>query len=183
MSTKGISTSGLLRERFLADTDVDPEIVILLRKLGFLARSAHKIKCVNDDTQLLKWARRNGYILVCHDRHKDTKTKHAFYAEMYRRGGHVIRVTQPPSQSPLLTLAKILIHRSNWLAHFQEESGEFVAPAFQEGSFKSAGKLYERITQQQQLPFCPESAIIERHPLKSHSRRKSARVLPEATLI
>jgi hypothetical protein len=165
------------------DTDVDPEVAVLLRKVGFAAKSAHHIKCVNDDTLLLRWARKHNYILVCHDKHRDTKTRHSFYTEMYRSGGHVIRVTQPPSQSALLTLGKILVHRPSWQGHFQEDSGEFVAPASQAGKFISAAALYERIALQRQLPFAPDVAMTRRHPLRSRPRSKRPRSPTEATLI
>ena len=77
-------------ERFLVDSDINPELVVLLRKVGFKATHAAWQQIPNDDTEYLVWARKHCYILVCHDKHRDTKTRYSFYSEMYYRERQVI---------------------------------------------------------------------------------------------
>jgi len=158
-------------ERFLIDTDVDPELNVLLRKLGFRSRLVLTLKIPNDDTQLLIWARKQGYILVCHDKHRDAKTKHAFFSEMYYRGGWVIRISGEPGQPALWALGKILVHRPTWQKHFAENSG--VAVVHPSGcNFTSANTLYERTRYSLRLPFDdPAIPLLERQPLPKRQRK------------
>ncbi len=104
-------------ERFLIDSDIDPELVFLLRKVGLKATHATWHDIPNDDTGYLVWARNHGYILVNHDKHRDAKTKYSFYSEMYYRGGRVIRVGKP-GQATLRLLGCILAQHHKWSAHF-----------------------------------------------------------------
>lgn len=176
MSTKGISIDKSQplpynTERFLIDSDIDPELVYLLRKVGLKAMHANWQKVPNDDTQYLKWARTRGYILVNHDKHRDAKTKYSFYTEMYYRGGRVIRVGSP-GQSTLRLLGCILAQRHRWLEHFEKDSGE--ASVHPSGcNFTSAAKLFERSQYKMRLPFeDPSIPLKERQPSKKSPKRK-----------
>jgi len=153
-------------ERFLVDSDIDPELVLLLRKVGFKATHAsYHEKIPNDDTKYLAWARKRDYILVTHDKHRDAKTKYSFYSEMYYRGGRVIRVGKP-GQPALRLLGCILAQRHMWSAHFATDSGEAVVHP---GGchFKNAGELLERSKYKMRLPFeDPSTPLKQRQPLK-----------------
>lgn len=143
MSTNNTSTNDSRREGFLIDSDVDPELVDLLKKLGFQAENVLQVNVPNDDTQLLIWARQHGYILVCHDKHRDAKTRYSFYGEMRYRGGHVLRISGEPGQPALFALGKILVHRPKWQEEFSQSSGECVV--YPSGStFTPAKTLFER---------------------------------------
>jgi hypothetical protein len=138
-------------ERFLVDSDIDPELVFLLRKVGFKATHATWQKVPNDDTEYLKWGRKRGYILVCHDKHRDTKTKYTFYSELYYHGGRIIRVGKP-GHPPLRLLGCILAQRHMWSAYFTKDSGE--ASVHPSGcNFTSASELLERSQYTMRLPF------------------------------
>jgi hypothetical protein len=152
-------------ERFLVDSDIDPELVILLRKVGFKATHATWHNIPNDDTKYLVWARNHHYILVNHDKHRDVKTKYAFYSEMYYRGGRVIRVGKP-GQPTLRLLGCILAQRHMWLDYFAKDSGEAVVHP-SGCNFKNAYELFERSKYQMRLPFeDPAIPLKDRQPLK-----------------
>ncbi len=153
-------------ERFLVDSDVDIELVALLRRVGFKATHVTTHKTIpNDDTALLAWARKHDHILVCHDKHRDAKTKYAFYSEMYYHGGQVIRVGKP-GQSTLRLLGCILAQRHMWQKYFIKDSGE--ATVHPSGcNFKTAYELLERSKYELRLPFeDPAIPLKERKPLK-----------------
>jgi hypothetical protein len=154
---------------------MDVELVTLLRKVGF-RHSIHatwRSDIPNDDTQYLIWARKRKYILVCHDKHRDAKTRHAFYSEMYYHGGQVIRVGQP-GQSTLRLLGCILAQRHRWQDEFGKDSGEaIVHPSG--CNFTSASKLLERSKYKLRLPFAdPAVPLKDRKPLEKvkTTRRK-----------
>jgi hypothetical protein len=136
-----------------------------LRKLGSKSTHATWHKIPNDDTEYLKWARKNGYILVCHDHHKDAKTKYSFYSEMYYRGGQVIRVGKP-GQPTLRLLGCILAQRHVWQEHFKRDSGE--ASVHPGGcNFTNARQLFERSCYTLRLPFeDPAIPLKNRKPIK-----------------
>ena len=169
LSTKAILTGNQQQhdlERFLVDSDIDPELVILLRKVGFKATHVtFHPNIPNDDTELLKWGRKQGYILVCHDKHKDAKTMYSFYSEMYYHGGRVIRVGKP-GQSTLRLLGCILAQRHKWSEFFNTDSGEAsVHPSGCNPS--SASKLLDRSSYTMRIPFPdPSIPLKERQPLK-----------------
>ena len=160
-------------ERFLVDSDIDPELVILLRKVGFKATHATWHNIPNDDTGYLIWGRKHRYILVNHDKHRDAKTKYSFYSEMYYRGGKVIRVGKP-GHSVLRLLGCILAQRHRWLDCFSQDSGE--ASVHPSGcKFNSAETLLKRSTYTMRLPFeDPSIPVKERAPSKRkyQTRRK-----------
>ncbi|MBN1862519.1 MAG: DUF5615 family PIN-like protein [Dehalococcoidales bacterium] len=174
MSTNGISIDkSQLQppnlERFLVDSDIDPELVFLLRKVGFRATHASWRNIPNDDTKFLVWARKYGYILVSHDKHRDTKTKYSFYSEMYYRGGRVIRVGKP-GQPILRLLGCILAQRHRWLEHFASDSGEAVVHP-SGCNFNNACELFERSKFALRLPFeDPSIPLKSRRPLSRKSK-------------
>jgi len=175
------------REAFLVDADCDPELVTLLRKVGFRARGVWTLrlsgesKHVNEDTGFLIWAREHGCILVCHDLHGDSKTKYAFWSEMYYRGGHLIRIGGQPGQSALLALGKILAHRPTWQEKFAEDSGEAVVHP-SGCNFTNAATKFERTRYALRLPFeDPALPLRTRTPLPRRPRAKKQKPPPASS--
>ena len=180
LSTKDTSIDkpsplSLSSERFLIDSDIDPELVFLLRKVGLKATHATWQKIPNNDTEYLKWARKHNYILVNHDRHKDAKTKFAFYSELYYHGGRVIRVGKP-GQSPLRLLGCILAQHHRWSEHFSSDSGEAVVHP-SGCNFKTASKLMEYSKYSLRLPF--EDPSIPLKQRKRLTRTKTKKLRPK----
>ena len=167
MSDISIDKSQLLphsSERFLIDSDIDPELVFLLRKVKLKAAHATWHDIPNDDTGYLVWARNHDYILVNHDKHRDAKTKYSFYSEMYYRGGRVIRVGKP-GQPTLRLLGCILAQRHKWSVYFANDSGEAVVHP-SGCNFKTASELLERSKYTMRLPFeDPSIPLKNRQPL------------------
>lgn len=115
-------------ERLLIDTDVKPTLIPYLGAVGFNVLWARNAKVnYRDDVALVKYARHYNRILVCHDRHRDSsKAKEIrirIYREIYERGGRVIEIAGTPSQDPLTSLGKILVHRHKWSTFFAENDG------------------------------------------------------------
>lgn len=163
-NTNNTSTNESPRlEKFLVDSDCDPGLVVLLRRLGFRARSILTLAIQNDDTTALRWCNKNGYILVCHDKHKDSQTRYAFNSEMNHRGGRVIRVSGEPGQDALFALGKILAHRPTWQKYFAAEAGQAVVHP-SGCNFTNAATLLERSTfrLQRPLPEDPKAALQDR---------------------
>ena len=72
-------------ERLLLDTDLDVDIQPYLEAVGFQTHFAlHVDADERDDVALVRWARENCYILVCHDKHKDRTTRLELYPELNR---------------------------------------------------------------------------------------------------
>lgn len=187
MNTSDISTekpSPPKLERFLVDSDIDPELVFLLRKIG--SRSTHATwhdKIPNDDTAYLIWARNHSYILVCHDKHRDTKTRYSFYSEMYYHGGQIIRVGKP-GQDTLRLLGVILAQRHAWQEHFSYDSGEAVVHP-SGCNFTTAEELLKRSSYKMRLPFEDPSIPLKTRtliPQKSRQKQKSTHNLYQAGL-
>jgi len=177
-----LSTNGILTvkphpqppnlEHFLVDSDVDPELVLLLRKVGFKATHVTRHPSIpNDDTQVLIWGREHNYILVCHDKHRDAKTRYAFYSEMYYHGGQVIRVGKP-GQSTLRLLGCILAQRHRWQEFFSKDSGE--ATVHPSGcNPNTASELLARSKYKLRLPFeDPAIPLRDRKPLKKTKKTR-----------
>lgn len=110
-------------ERMALDADVDPELGLLMSALGFDVADVRKAKGLRNpkDKQVLIWARRYRRILVCHDRHRDRKTRLSLYPEIWERGGQIIELQGGSDQDPYEALAKLLRHRATWLAFFAKE--------------------------------------------------------------
>ena len=95
--------------------------------MGFRAKFAPHVKVdIRNDTAILRWARRYGYILVCHDKHRDNKTRLELYTEVYRNGGKIIRMGGGTDQDPLVELGRILLHLDEWREFFAENDGMVV---------------------------------------------------------
>ena len=109
-------------ERLLIDADVHPDAIELLEIAGFRITEARKQPEIDirADTSLVRWARRNRHIVVCHDQHRDRATNQYLYPEIYQRGGRVLRVGGDNSQDPLIVLAKVVIHGDTWRRFFNE---------------------------------------------------------------
>ena len=110
-------------ERIGLDADIDPELGVLLSAVGFAVADVRKAKGLLNpkDKQVLIWARRYSRILVCHDQHRDRKTRLSLYPEIWQRGGQIIEIHGGSDQDPNEALAKILRHRATWLAFFATE--------------------------------------------------------------
>ncbi len=173
MSTNDISIEKQSQskiERFLIDSDINPELVFLLRKIG--SKSTHATwhqSIPNDDTEYLKWARNHNYILVCHDKHRDAKTRYSFYSEMYYRGGQVIRVGRP-GQNILRLLGVIFAQRHNWQKYFEKDSGEAIAHP-SGCKFIDAKTLLERSQYSLRLPFEDPSIPLKTRKLREQKPR------------
>ena len=165
----------------MVDSDIDPELVTLLRKVGFKATHATWQKIPNDDTKYLIWARKHDYILVNHDKHRDAKTKYSFYSEMYYRGGRVIRVGQP-GQPTLRLLGCILAQHHIWSAYFADDSGEaIVHPSG--CNFTNAYKLFERSKYTLRLPFeDPSIPVKNRQPVSRKLKVRHKKLPPDEQL-
>ena len=158
-------------ETFLVDSDCDPSLVELFRRLGFRSRSILTVRIPNNDIAVLRWCIKYDYILVCHDKHKDTQTRYAFNSVMYHKRGRVIRVSGQPGQDALFALGKILVHRPEWQKHFAEESGQAVVHP---GGYKftNAKDLLERSTFKLRtpLPEDPKVPLRDRKPVAQRRR-------------
>lgn len=132
-------------EKLLLDADIHPELEPYLRAVGFRTKSVRHIRAdYRKDAQLLRWARRYDYILVCHDAHADMKTRLEFDPEMYHKGGRVLRISKDSSQDVLVALGKIILHREAWSKWFANNgSGQITVS--QGGINSSSAK--ERYTQ------------------------------------
>ena len=114
-------------ERLLLDTDLDVDIQPYLEAVGFETRFALHIEAdERDDVALVRWARENSHILVCHDKHKDRSTRLELYPELKASGGRILRITGDSSQDVLTALGKILVNREKWRAWFQDNDGEVI---------------------------------------------------------
>lgn len=104
-------------ERVVFDADVSAEVEPLLQAVGFRTESMLRLMDVvdiQDDVEVVKWARRHRRILICHDKHKDRVTKIRLNAEVGLHGGRVITVLGGPQQSTYSTVGKILVNRDQW---------------------------------------------------------------------
>lgn len=110
-------------ERLLLDADIDPELAPLLTAVGFQVELAPRNDpLIRSDTLVLRLARKQRRIMVCHDKHRDRGTRYELYKEIYDSGGKVIGISGDSSQPCLLALAKILMHRERWLTFFAENT-------------------------------------------------------------
>ena len=129
-------------EHLLLDTDVDVGIGPYLEAVGFRVRLAlHEGVDVRSDTAILRWARQHGYILVCHDKHRDKSTRLELYPELYEHGGKIIRISGRPGQDEITALGKILVHREKWTSWFAENNGEVIV-ASHTIIYRNAHELY-----------------------------------------
>ena len=105
----------------LLDVDIDPRVEPLLRRIGFWARRADRVKVdIHDDVAILRWARRYGYILLSHDRHSDLPTRLEWHPEIALHGGQVIELRSDNRRNPYTTVGRLLASRVEWRAWFDE---------------------------------------------------------------
>ena len=99
-------------DKLLLDGDTDPELAGYLRAVGydvaFVPRGGSTIR---DDVKVLRLARRQGRILVCHDAHRDMETQLHLFPELYRRGGKILQIKGDSSQDLLTALGKVITWR------------------------------------------------------------------------
>ena len=146
-------------ERLLLDCDVRIDVGPLLAALGFEVDFALRVGVdYRRDRDIVRWARENGRILVCHDKFSDRQTRLEVYTELYHNGGKVIRVAGPPGQDPLTIVGKIIVHRNFWIEWFKETDG--IVMVHQRGiKYKSSSELYTIVQRQSGLADDPEATI------------------------
>jgi hypothetical protein len=132
-------------ERLLLDTDLDVDIQPYLEAVGFQTHFALHVEAdERDDVALLRWARENDHILVCHDKHKDRSTRLELYPELRRNGGRILRITGDSSQDVVTALGKILVNREKWRTWFKDNDGEIILKM--DGViYHTADELYEMV--------------------------------------
>ncbi len=128
MSTSNFLTHPLPKlERLLLDGDIYPELADYLRAVGFDVSFAPRgSKLIRDDVKVLRLARKQGRILVCHDQHNDKETRLRLYPELHNHGGKILQIGGDSSQMVLTALGKILVWRENWEPWFIENDGKVV---------------------------------------------------------
>ena len=139
-------------EPLLLDGDIDPELAGYLRAVGFdVCFAPRGSSLIRDDVKVLRFARKQGRILVCHDQHRDKETKLRLYPELYSRGGKILQIGGDSSQMILTALGKILIWRENWEPWFRDNDGVVIVhkdswvprSAFQLASVRISQKRYD----------------------------------------
>jgi len=167
-------------ERLLLDGDIDPELADYLRALGFQVRFAPRgSKLIRDDVKVLRLARKQGRILVCHDQHSDKETRLRLYPELHGHGGKILQIGGDSSQMVLTALGKILVWRENWEPWFRANDGKVVV--YKDRWIpKSALTLANLTVSQQgydigQVPFSPKrksrKKTIRKRPIASEQHR------------
>jgi hypothetical protein len=167
----------------LLDADINPELERVLQAVGFATESALRIGIdVRDDTALLRWARKNRYILVCHDRHRDRRTNQQFYPEIYHRGGRVIQISGDSGQDLLTALGKVLVHREKWRDFFKDNDG--IATVTQASGVKldPAEKLYARIQRRMEGMGDAAKSLKHRKPPRPRKRMPTRKQKPPEQL-
>lgn len=178
MSTSDSLTPPLHKlERLLLDGDIDPELADYLRAVGFEVRFAPRgSKLIRDDVKVLRLARKQGRILVCHDQHSDKETRLRLYPELFSRGGKILQIGGDSSQTVLTALGKVIVWRENWEPWFRGNDGKVVV--YKDRWIpKSALTLVNLTVSQQsydigQVPFSPK-----RKPRKKTIRKRP--IVPE----
>lgn len=151
------------------DTDLDVDIQPYLEAVGFQTHLALHIDAdERSDVALLRWARENRHILVCHDKHKDRSTRLELFPELNTNGGHILRITGDSSQDVLTALGKILVNREKWNTWFKENDGLIILK--KEGViYRSAQELY-RMVKRHLEDADPAKRIRDRKPARAGKR-------------
>ena len=162
-NTKRSSTVSVPQlERLLLDTDVNVSLEPLLQAVGFRTEFALRVS-VNErnDRQILRWARQHRYIYVCHDKFKDKQTRLEIYPGIYDRGGKVIQIRgrEGPAQDVYKSLGKILLHRKEWKAWFEEHQRGIVTVSTQRMNGRTARELYTVVQAEMPLAADPETTL------------------------
>ncbi len=174
-NTRNISTKRLPQlERLLLDTDVNVELEPLLHAVGFRTAFAFRVGVnVRKDTDILRWARRQRYILVCHDKYRDKETQLELFPELYHNGGRIIRIGGEPGQDIYTSLGKILLHRQEWIDWFKENDG--IVTVHRSMNTKSAHQLYQLVQGDMKLMSDPAGTLRHRKRL---TRPRKPRIKP-----
>ena len=153
----------------MLDTDLDVSIRPYLEAVGFQTHFALHVEAdERSDVALLRWARENDHILVCHDKHKDRSTRLELYPELKANGGHILRITGDSSQDVLTALGKILVNREKWRAWFKDNDGVVILKI--DGVFyNSADRLYEMVEKHLEASG-PADRIRNRKPARPGKR-------------
>lgn len=160
-------------ERLLLDADVNPELIPLLRAIGFHAEFAPSLGVnIRNDRSLLRWARRHRYILVCHDKFKDKQTRVELYPELYNRGGQIIQIGGGPAQDPYAALGKLLVNRNDWLEWFKNHDG-YVLVHSQGMKKRDANELYSIVQSKMPLEADPVRTLRQRERSKRRRKRRT----------
>ena len=160
-------------ERLLLDADVNPELTPLLRAVGFDAEFAPSLGVnIRNDRDLLRWARRRRYILICHDKFKDKQTRVELYPELYHRGGQIIQIGGGPAQDPYTALGKLLVNRKDWLEWFKSHSGYVLVHS--QGMIKrDSSELYSIVQSTMSLVTEPVRTLRQRKRSKRRGKKRT----------
>ena len=105
----------------MLDGDIDPELADYLRAVGFdvalVPRDNPQV--IENDVEVLRYARRRRRIVVCHDRHRDRESEMLLFPEIYNNGGRILRIGGDSSQPLVLALGKVLVHFDKWSEWFR----------------------------------------------------------------
>ena len=167
-------------ERLLLDTDVNVYLEPLLQAVGFRTKFALRVS-VNErnDRQILMWARRHRYIYVCHDKFKDKATRLELYPEIYHHGGKVIQIRgrDGPAQDIYKSLGKILLHREEWAAWFDQNQNGIVTVSTERMRGRTSHELYTIVQAEMPLATDPETTL--RNPsTRRRPRQQRTRIPP-----
>ena len=156
-------------EKLLLDTDLNVEVRPYLNSLGFRTKFALHVKAnERDDAALLRWARRYGYVLVCHDAYRDRDTKLQVYPKLYQNGGRILRISGDSSQDSLTAVGKVIVHRDKWVRWFAEHDG-IVVVSGENIIYQYAHDLYTRVRRHLE-GFDPPEQIRRRKSLRPRTR-------------
>ena len=160
----------------MLDADVNPELIPLLRAVGFHAEFAPSLRVnIRNDRNLLRWARRNRYFLVCHDKFKDKQTRVELYPELYNRGGQIIQIGGGPSQDHYTALGKLLVNRNDWLEWFKSHNG-YVLVHSQGMKKRDANELYSIVQSKMPLETEPVRTLKQRELFKKKTKRRPSQI-------
>lgn len=156
------------------------EVEPYLRAIGFQTKSVLVVAHLNvtNDVAILKYARRYGYILVCHDKHEPERKKRgstdhsssgkptpeAWFSELANKGGMVIEIEGGQQQPALEAVGKLMIHRSAWLEFFAETHGAVLVHANgmqRKNPERLLKELGKNLTLQQQFPSKPAQSQVQ----------------------
>ena len=135
-------------ERLVLDADVNAYLERYLAAIGFNVVFATRVDLdIHDDTSILRWARKNRRIYVCHDKFRDGPTRIKVFQEVYAKGGKILRIGGPPDQHPTQALGKILVHRHEWVDFFSGEGGIFTVYGknFKKMNRAALGARYQKV--------------------------------------
>ena len=150
-------------ERLLLDGDVSALVRPYLEAVGFDVLFATQVEVdIQDDTDILRWARRRRRIMVCHDKHRDRQTKYRLFREVYEHGGRIIRIGGGSDQPALTSAGKVIVYRDKWVEFFQENDGMVLV---HETGMRKFGRSYF-LRQYRKVLIDPTEA------LKATSRRR-----------